>query len=360
MMIQLHLHLEKGISILIVSLLFKSFLLFIITYVLLKVFVPNAHKFNLVDIPNERSSHKNPIPRGAGIVFGLVFLIGVIIFDYYHKNEITYLYTFFSLLIVYATGIYDDINDISSRKKFFFIIIATIIAYFDGFAIDTLGNYFGYELSLGYLALPFTIFAVVGFTNALNLTDGLDGLAGSISIVILSSLLFIGFSYQDHLLICLPMILISVLIAFLLFNWHPAKVFMGDSGSLFLGFTIGILSVYALRYINPTSILFLAAIPLLDTFIVMRRRKQRGQSLFVADKNHIHHILLNFKKDKLFTVKSLVTIQIVFGLIFVQVFDKYDIINLILFILLFNIFFNLFDPRARYRKKKSKKNRTKN
>lgn len=326
------------------------------TYVLLKIFIPNAHKFNLVDIPNERSSHSKPVPRGAGVVFGFIFLIGSLIFYYSYDDSFHYVYAFLSLIIVYATGIYDDINDISSRKKFLFIIIATIIAYIDGFSITTLGNYFGYELSLGYFSIIFTIFAVVGFTNALNLTDGLDGLAGSISIVILSSLLFIGIQYHDQFLICLPLILISVLLAFLAFNWHPAKIFMGDSGSLFLGFTIALLSIYSLKYINPTSILFLAAIPLLDTFIVMRRRKQRGQSLFVADKNHLHHILLSFKKDKLFTVKSLVTIQIIFGLIFVQVFDKSDFINLILFILLFNIFFTLFDPRARYRKKKKEKN----
>ena len=326
------------------------------TYVLLKIFIPNAHKFNLVDIPNERSSHSKPVPRGAGVVFGFIFLIGSLIFYYSYDDSFHYVYAFLSLIIVYATGIYDDINDISSRKKFLFIIIATIIAYIDGFSITTLGNYFGYELSLGYFSIIFTIFAVVGFTNALNLTDGLDGLAGSISIVILSSLLFIGIQYHDQFLICLPLILISVLLAFLAFNWHPAKIFMGDSGSLFLGFTIALLSIYSLKYINPTSILFLAAIPLLDTFIVMRRRKQRGQSLFVADKNHLHHILLSFKKDKLFTVKSLVTIQIIFGLIFVQVFDKSDFINLILFILLFNIFFTLFDPRASYRKKKKEKN----
>jgi UDP-GlcNAc:undecaprenyl-phosphate GlcNAc-1-phosphate transferase len=130
---------------------------------------------------------------------------------------------------------------------------------------------------------------------------------------------------------------------------------MGDSGSLFLGFTIALLSIYSLEYINPASILFLAAIPLLDTLMVMRRRKQRGQSMFVADKNHIHHILLKFKKDKLFTVKSLIKFQILFALIFIQVYDKSDFINIILFAVLFLIFFNLFDPRMSYRKSNKKR-----
>lgn len=337
-----------------ISIILGALASFSITYFLLKLFIPNASKFGLLDVPNSRSVHKLPVARGAGIVFGFVFLLGLLIFDNFILEGITYCYVFLALLVVYATGIYDDIHNISSRVKFSFIILASLIAYFDGLYIPSLGNYFGYELSLGYLALPFTIFAIVGFTNALNLTDGLDGLAGSISIVILSSLLYLGVENSDAILIYIPILLIAPLLAFLLFNWYPAKVFMGDSGSLFLGFSIALLSIYSLEYINPASILFLAAIPLLDTLVVMRRRKQRKQSLFVADKNHLHHILLNFKKDKLFTVASLIKLQVLFALIFIQVYDKSDFINLVLFALLFFIFFTLFDPRANHRASKKK------
>jgi len=170
----------------------------------------------------------------------------------------------------------------------------------------------------------------------------------------LSGLLYIGVQQGDSILIYIPIFLISLLLSFLWFNWSPAKVFMGDSGSLFLGFTIALLSIYSLKYINPSSILFLAAIPMLDTLMVMRRRKQRGQSLFIADKNHLHHILLGIKKDKQYTVYTLIKLQILFTLIFVQVYNKSDFINLILFALLFLIFFNLFDPRMAYRKKEKK------
>ena len=289
-----------------------------------------------------------------------MFIVALYLYDYYFLQNDTYYCIFASIIIVFLTGVYDDFKDICSKKKFLFIIIATILAFIDGFTINSLGNYFGYELTLGYFALPFTIFAVVGFTNALNLTDGLDGLAGSISIVILASLLYIGVINSDPILIYLPVFLISSLLAFLFFNWYPAKVFMGDSGSLFLGFSISILSIYALEYINPASILFLAAIPLLDTLIVMRRRKQRNQSLFVADKNHLHHILLNFKKDKIFTVATLIKLQLVFVLIFVQVHHQSDFINLILFTILFLVFFKLFDPRSQHRKKtkRSRKEKT--
>lgn len=340
---------------LIISSLIISVVLFILTYILLKVLIKNASNIGLVDVPNKRSAHKIAVPRGAGIVFGFVFILGILIFYFFNNNTFTHTYILLSLFLVYFIGIYDDIKDTSSSLKFLFIIIAACIAYFDGFAITSLGNYFGYELSLGYLSLPFTIFAVVGFTNALNLTDGLDGLAGTISIIMLLGLMFIGVTHDDATLIFIPLLLIASLLSFLLFNWFPAKIFMGDSGSLFLGFTISILSIYALEYINPVSILFLAAIPMLDTLIVMRRRKQRKQSLFVADKNHLHHILFDFKKDHLFTVKSLLNIQIIFVLIFVQVYNKSDIINLALFALLFSVFFNLFDPRRKHRSKRKRK-----
>ena len=336
----------------ITSLFFMSLLLFSVTFIFLKIFIKNAKKYNLIDIPNERSSHKVPVARGAGIVFGFIFLIVAFLANYFSTESSTYNYVLISLLIVFLTGLYDDLKDISSKAKFFFLILATLLAFNDGISIDSLGIYFGYELELGYLALPFTIFAVVGFTNALNLADGLDGLAGSISIVMLSGLLYIGIQQEDSTLIYIPIFLISLLLSFLWFNWHPAKVFMGDSGSLFLGFIIALLSIYSLKYINPSSILFLAAIPMLDTLMVMKRRRQRGQSLFIADKNHLHHILLGFKKDKQFTVYLLIKLQILFTLIFVQVYDNSDFINLILFALLFVIFFDLFDPRMVYRKNK--------
>lgn len=332
-----------------------SLVLFVVTLMALKFFIQNANTYGLIDVPNGRSAHKKPIARGAGIIFGFVFLVALVLFNYFSTQDTSYCCIFISLIIVYLTGFYDDLKDISSGRKFLFIILATTIAFGDGFSINSLGNYFGYNLSLGYFAFPFTIFAVVGFTNALNLTDGLDGLAGSISIVILSSLLYLGFSNSDYTLIFVPIFLIVPLTAFLWFNWYPASVFMGDSGSLFLGFSIAMLSIYALEYINPASILFLAAIPLLDTLMVMKRRRQRKQSFFVADKNHLHHILLGFKKDKLFTVSSLIKLQILFALIFIQVYDKSDLVNLILFALLFSIFYTLFDPRMNHRKKTKKR-----
>jgi len=331
------------------NLLIFCIILFLITYFSIKKFITLAPKLSLIDVPNKRSSHKKVTPRGAGLVFGFMFFLGILIFDFSNFSEIKY--TLLAILIIYFSGLIDDIYSISSIQKFVFIIIASIIVFFNGYQITNIGTFLTIPFNLGYLALPFTVFAIVGFTNALNLSDGLDGLAGSISIIILSTIFITGVVNNDNTLIVWSGILISVVLAFLTLNWHPAKVFMGDSGSLLLGFVIAILSIKTVSYANPVSILFLAALPILDTMVVFVRRIQRKISPFKADKNHLHHILNNIKQDKAFTVRMLISIQLVFSCMFLQLHRQDDGLNLIVFSLLFFIFFNLFDPRARRRTK---------
>jgi UDP-GlcNAc:undecaprenyl-phosphate GlcNAc-1-phosphate transferase len=331
------------------SLIIFCTILAIITYFSISKFIQFAEKLGLIDIPNHRSSHKVHTPRGAGIVFGLIFILGLFIYEIQNLNEIKF--ALLSIVIIYIGGFLDDRYTLSSSKKLFFIITASIIAYFSGFEINYVGTFFGFDLNLGYLSMIGTIFVIVALTNSINLSDGLDGLAGSLSIIILTSLFIIGYIHDDHILIVWPALLISILVAFLLLNWHPAKVFMGDSGSLLLGFVISILSIHAIEYINPLSILFVAAVPVLDTLIVFRRRIQRGKSPFIADKNHLHHILNNIKQDKAFTVKMLLLMQLSFSVMFLQIYDQDELLNLVTFILLFLVFFNLFDPRAKKRPK---------
>lgn len=339
------------------KLIIYCIILVFLTFFAIKTFIGLAPKIGLLDIPNGRSSHKKATPRGAGIVIGLMFILSMFILKFELALEL--IYPMSAFMIVFICGIIDDLKGVSSKIKFLFIIIGTIILFFNGYSIDYVGTYFSYELNLGFLALPFTIFAFVGFTNGLNLIDGLDGLAGGVSSIILSALLIVGILNEDQILIVIPAFLLAIIFGFLLLNWNPAQVFMGDSGSLFLGFMISFLSFKALDYVTPTSILFLAAIPILDTMVVIRRRLQRKKSPFVADKNHIHHILYNMKRNKSFTVNTIIMIQSAFALIFLQVLDADDILNIILFLVLYLIFFNLFDPRGRKRHDKKKKKKRK-
>ena len=312
-----------------------------------------ASFFGLVDIPNERSTHKKAIPRGAGISMFLSVMLSLALFN------LDYLYTYYliylAISIVFIIGFIDDVVDTSPRLKLLFTFIASIILSLQGIYIHTLGYHFGYEIILPiYFAIPFSIFAIMGLTNAVNLIDGLDGLAGTISLIILSTFFTIGYQHHDILIATLSGTFVFALIVFLFFNWNPAEIFMGDSGSLTLGFVISTLSILSMQYVSPISILFIVALPLLDTFIVMTRRIQRGQSPFRADKNHLHHFLLNLKGDVRFTVVLLATIQLAFSLIGFQLHDTDNAISLIIFAALFFIFLNLFDQRLQRQTKANK------
>lgn len=323
---------------------------FITAAVILSILVRYSGLLGLIDTPNERSMHKNIIPRSGGVGIFLSVAITYALFNW--DLVLSHLYLHSAILVIFIVGLIDDRFDVSPRLKFVAIFFATIMLYQENIFISSLGQYFGYDAALPLLLIfPFTFFAIAGFTNALNLIDGLDGLAGSVSLIIMITFLAIGITYNDPMIISLSASFIAALIAFLLFNWNPASIFMGDSGSLTLGFSIAILSILSLHYTTPTSILFVIALPILDTFIVMTRRIQRGQSPFKADKNHIHHFLYNVKGNIRFTVILLISIQAIFSIIGFQLREENDLLSLILFSLLFFTFLNLFDQRLRHRKK---------
>jgi len=329
--------------------------IFITTFVFIFVLKRYAQKLSLIDIPNERSMHKELIPRGAGIAFVSSIFIGLLFFDIEYLER--YYHIYLAIATVWAVGIWDDVSDVSPKIKFIFIFFATLLLYMNDFAILSLGTYFGHEMIIpSWLVFIFTFFAIAGYTNALNLMDGLDGLAASISVVMLLTFLAIGLEHHDEILISISSFFIVTLLAFLLFNWHPAKVFMGDSGSLTLGIVIVILTIQAVNYITPASVLFIIALPLLDTFIVMTRRIQRHQSIFVADKNHMHHFLFNVKGDIRYTVLILVMMQAIFSIIGYQVSQSNELLSLILFSFLFFIYLNLFDQRLKRRQNKKDNN----
>jgi len=328
--------------------------IFVMTIIFTIIIKHYAEKLSLIDVPNERSMHKELVPRGAGIAFVVSILFSLLLFNPAHLQ--TYYYIYLAIGLVWVVGIWDDIKDISPKIKFVFIFLAALILYFNDFAIYSLGNYFGFEADIpSWLVFIFTFFALAGYTNALNLMDGLDGLAASITIVMLMAFLAIGLQHSDNLLISLSSFFITSLMAFLFFNWNPATIFMGDSGSLTLGTVIVILTIQAVQYITPASVLFIIALPLLDTFIVMTRRYQRKRPLFEADKNHLHHFLVNLKGDVQFTVMILVMMQTIFSIIGYQVSLSNNILSLFLFMLLFYVYLNLFDQRVKRRKKEKKK-----
>ena len=327
---------------------------FLLTFIFIKTLINTSAKLGLQDVPNSRSSHKRTIPRSAGIGFTMAVFLSTLIFNYDYFLE--YMHVYMGILAVSLIGLYDDRFTISHRLKFILVILIATYVVLNGVLIDTLGCYFGFEIVPPIaLAIPISIFAIVGFTNALNLMDGLDGLAGTLSLIMMVVFLMIGIVHNDALLITLSATFIVALVVFLVFNWYPASIFMGDSGSLTLGFVISILSIKALEYMTPIAILFIISLPLIDTFIVMFRRLQRGQSPFKADKNHLHHFLYKTKLNVKISVMMLVYIQLTLSIIGFQMRESNQIISLIVFGLLVFLFLSLFDQRFKHRQKKKKK-----
>jgi len=329
----------------------------LLTFILSVTFVYLLLKYSsflgLQDVPNARSSHKKVMPRSAGIGFVSASLLSILFLEFSHFVE--YIYIYLSILFIMLVGLYDDRFDASHRWKFVALLIVGVFVSYNGMTIDSLGHYFGYEITLPFwIAMMFSTFAIIGFTNALNLMDGLDGLAGGLSIVILMTFFAVGYTHDDQPMVILSSVFIASVSAFLIFNWYPAKIFMGDSGSLSLGFVISLLSIMSLKYVAPSAVLFIIALPLIDTFIVMRRRIQRGQSPFKADKNHIHHFLYKTKLNVKISVVMLLYIQLSLSIIGYQMHEADEVLSLALFILLLFIFLNMFDQRFKYRAPKKR------
>ena len=330
---------------------------FLITWIFIKLIIKNALYLGLTDIPNERSSHTKITPRGAGIGFGFSFFISILVFELALFLE--YWIVFLAIFMVFLVGILDDHKDASPRAKFYVIFLATFLLFLDDISIYSLGVFLGFDLKLSYLALPFTMFALAGFTNALNLIDGLDGLAGTISLVILSTFLYIGYINNDNLIVTLCLFSMTSVLAFLIFNWNPARIFMGDSGSLFLGFIISIVAVLSLKYIHPISVFYLTALPIIDTIVVMLRRIRKKISPFSPDKTHIHHILLGFFSKKVkTTVIFLILMQCLFsiaGLMMANSSNKltlgsYSFFAFIAFIFIITLFYMVLTGMKRRQK----------
>jgi UDP-GlcNAc:undecaprenyl-phosphate GlcNAc-1-phosphate transferase len=198
--------------------------------------------------------------------------------------------------IIFATGLIDDLRGLRPAVKLIAQVIAALVVCAYGFRIDviTLG---ASELELGWAALPLTILWVVGVTNAFNLIDGLDGLATGIAIVALSTTVLISAALGNVQVMFLSAALIGALVAFLRYNFNPAQIFLGDSGSLFVGFMLAVLTVHGSQAPGASGVMILVpifalAVPLVDTLLAMLRRWLRGVPLSQADGRHIHHRLL--------------------------------------------------------------------
>lgn len=261
---------------------------------------------SLFDVPaDERRVHTHPIPRLGGVavftsmVFGLGVATLVRIGSGAHLSASQSEFSLAVLLgggVLFAAGLADDLWGLRPLLKVLAQVVAAVVIYALGFQVEvlSLGSVAGF--SLGWLSLPLTIFWIVGVTNAFNLIDGLDGLATGVALVALTSTLAAALVLGNLEVVIVCVALIGALFGFLRYNFSPARIFLGDSGSLFIGFMLAVLSVHgSLKSATAVLVvvpLFALAVPLLDTLVAIGRRWLRGMPLSNGDARHIHHRLL--------------------------------------------------------------------
>lgn len=281
----------------------------VVSYLLTPLVRRLAFKWKAIDQPDPRKVHKEPMPRLGGIAVFAGFCAPWAAF-YLLTNRVAitfqnYEKLFLALMIgaglMLLLGVADDIKGLNAKQKFSFQIMTALAMYFGGYQINLLSNPLGGSFHLGWLALPVSILWIVGITNAINLLDGIDGLATGVTVCIALSLALINIANDNILVALLTLSLAGSCLGFLPYNFSPARIFLGDSGSLFIGLVLAGIGMLSLFKVTTAAIvivpIMLFAIPLFDTTAVFFGRMVRGAPLFKADKTHIHHRLLHLGLD---------------------------------------------------------------
>ena len=279
-----------------------------------------ASKVGAIDVPDhKRHIHDHPIPRMGGLAIFFGFLLSVLLFADITTEVRGIL---LGAIIIVATGAMDDVVSLKPGTKFLAQIIAAIIAVIHGVVIRVMmnPNVFSQTESvlLGWLAIPITILWIVGITNSVNLIDGLDGLAVGVSTISCITILVVALRVAEPNVAIIVAALAGACIGFMPYNLNPAKIFMGDTGSLLLGYVLSTVSVLGLfkfytvvTFVVPVLAL---AVPLSDTLFAFVRRVAHGQSPFQADRGHFHHKLMDLGLNQKQAVAILYAVSAALGL----------------------------------------------
>ena len=283
---------------------------------------PILKRLKIYDIPNDRTVHEKPMLEMGGLIFIIGYFSSLLFVLFVHNPEINT--SLLNKLIgimgggiaIILLGALDDLLNLRPTTKF---LVECVIALFlckCGLIVDQL-SLINYSWELGTLSIPFTIIWIVGIINAVNMMDGLDGLSGGICLIILSS---IAVQQPNNALVNLLIPgLLGGLVIFLFYNWYPAKIFMGDIGSLFLGYHIAIFSIIVVGFdshpLGAMAPIFLLGLPIFDTLLAMLRRARNRKPIFKADKMHVHHQLLSLGLKHSTVVKILCFVNLTLAII---------------------------------------------
>jgi UDP-GlcNAc:undecaprenyl-phosphate GlcNAc-1-phosphate transferase len=264
-----------------------------VTMLLLPLLMRKAEQWQFVDIPDQRKIHNSAIPRIGGLAMVAGSVIPMMLWLTPSREVVALLVAIF---VIVAFGVWDDRTNLNYKTKFLGQSIGVLIVIvFGGVKFSTLPM-ISVEPVPDIVSIPLTFLFLLGVTNAINLSDGLDGLAGGTTMLSFGVIAVLGYLQKDLMVVVVSIAVLGSIFGFLRFNTHPAQVFMGDGGSQFLGFSVGVVAVILTQRpevpLSPALPLLLLGLPILDTLLVMGKRIQEKRSPFSPDKNHIHHRLL--------------------------------------------------------------------
>lgn len=277
---------------------------FIITFLAIPVIIQIAERKKLYDIPDERKVHTRPVVSLGGVgIFGGFLLAALLSIQGYMNPEFQYFFA--AALVIFFLGLKDDLMVLSATKKFIGqVIAASILIHLGGIRLDSMHGLFGFEQVPEGFGLALSYLTIIVVINSFNLIDGVDGLAASLGILTLTVLGVYFFAINQQAYALLGFAMAGSLVAFMIFNHHPAKIFMGDSGSLMIGLVNAIMIIKFINVANTPLVAFpvqsaaavgfaVLIVPLLDTLRVFSIRIMNGRSPFTPDRNHVHHLLLD-------------------------------------------------------------------
>jgi UDP-GlcNAc:undecaprenyl-phosphate/decaprenyl-phosphate GlcNAc-1-phosphate transferase len=287
-----------------------------------------AVKVGAVDVPNARKVHTRVMPRLGGLGIFLAFLLSLLAIlpfvpdGIVSSRDINFIAAFLiGGTLITLIGALDDRFDLNAKLKFLAqIAVACMVVFAFDIRVDFVNVPFqdAYSSLEGWISIPLTIFWIVGVTNAINLIDGLDGLAAGVSGIAIGTISVMSLLMGNYMVAMLCLVLLGSIIGFLFFNFHPAKIFMGDTGSLFLGFCLAMLSMLGFKQIAIVSFitpLIIIGVPLSDTFFAIIRRKLQKKPIFSPDKGHLHHCLRELGFSHRQTVLIIYGIAAFFGIL---------------------------------------------
>lgn len=273
---------------------YKALLFCLIASILITPIVKKlAVKIGATDQPNYRKVHKDVMPRLGGLAIYLSFAAGTLFF--FPESKYTWPVLLGATIII-VTGVLDDLKELSAKVKLGGQLLAAAVVVIGGVQVEFINLPFGGQLDFGYMSIPITILWIVGITNAINLIDGLDGLAAGVSAIALLTISGMAITMGNVFVVFAGLMMLGSTVGFLVYNFYPAKIFMGDTGALFLGFMISVLSLLGFKNVTLFSLIIpviILGVPISDTLFAIVRRVVHRKPLSAPDKSHLHHCLLN-------------------------------------------------------------------